>query len=301
LPAHVGYFDAVFLSRPSVASEYLPALEEFPSCRLLFYGHDLHHERLTRQYEISQDPSLLPEIEQAKAEEIAVWSRVHVSFYLSDEEVARVRALVPGADARRMCAPIFDESSLHATAPDGRFGLLFVAGFAHAPNTDAACWLVREIMPLVWRERPDLQLTLAGSSPTEEVKSLAGPLVTVTGWIDDQRLEELYGQARVAVVPLRFGAGVKIKVLDSMKNGVPLVTTPVGAQGLAGLEDICPIRPDPEAIAREILALVADDERWRTQSAAQMAFIRTYFSGDTLRRQLTDAVEEASCSNRNES
>src|SRR5690606_35530053 len=111
--------------------------------------------------------------------------------------------------------------------------ILFVAGFRHAPNVDAASWLASDIMPLVWQTCPQATLYLVGSNPTTDVKKLAIPgRVIVTGSVSEQDLAQHYASARVSVVPLRFGAGVKLKVLETMQCGVPLVTTTVGLQGL---------------------------------------------------------------------
>jgi glycosyltransferase involved in cell wall biosynthesis len=83
---------------------------------------------------------------------------------------------------------------------------------------------------------------------------------------------------------------VKSKVVEALQQGLPLVTTTVGAQGLAGVEAVCDVADDPAAIAADILALVGDDGLWRARSAAGAAYARSGFSRDAMARQLRAAL-----------
>ena len=159
---------------------------------------------------------------------------------------------------------------------------MFVAGFGHPPNVDAACWLVESIMPQVWRRIPGVKLSLVGSNPTDRVRALAGKDVEVTGYVSDEELTARYERTRVAVVPLRYGAGIKAKVVEAMRNGVPLVTTMVGAQGLDGMDSFAPVLDDAADIADAIVALLEDDARWRGQSQLGAEFTRERFSRQTM-------------------
>ena len=139
-------------------------------------------------------------------------------------------------------------SATRARRRDAPRGLLFVGGFEHPPNTDAAVTLVRDVMPLVWRELGPVPVTIVGADPPAEVQALAGPEVDVAGWVED--LPPLYDSARVMVAPLRYGAGMKGKVTQSLAAGLPVVTTPVGAEGLGAVDgrDML-IAEDPAGLA----------------------------------------------------
>jgi glycosyltransferase involved in cell wall biosynthesis len=168
--------------------------------------------------------------------------------------------------------------------------VLFVAGFAHPPNADAACWLVERIMPSVWKRASDVHLYLVGSNPPPQVMALAGPRVTVTGFVPDEELARRYAQARVAVAPLRYGAGVKGKVVEAMRFGLPIVTTSVGAQGLAAAGDAIVVADEPLLFAEAVVDLLHDDERWRKISAAELAFAREKFSVEAMRRVFAEHI-----------
>jgi glycosyltransferase involved in cell wall biosynthesis len=167
---------------------------------------------------------------------------------------------------------------------------MFVAGFAHPPNEDAACWFVANVLPLVRARVADAMLSIVGSHPTARVRALAGEAVRVMANVSDAELNERYRNARVAAVPLRCGAGVKLKVVEALKNGVPLVTTPVGAQGLPGVADAAYVCGDAASFADAVCALLQDDRLWQRRCAAQLDYARTWFSEAALRRSVMQAL-----------
>ena len=169
--------------------------------------------------------------------------------------------------------------------------ILFVAGFQHAPNVDAASWLVASVMPLVWRTRPDAQLFLVGSKPTQGVMNLAIPgKIEVTGGVSVDVLAGHYANARVSVVPLRFGAGVKLKVLETMQSGVPLVTTSVGLQGLPDVRSTLVPMDEPQHMADDLIRLLGSDEAWLERSQAQTDYVSQHFSVENMRARFKDIL-----------
>ena len=275
--------DYVLLSRPTLSGDYLPLLRAHSRAKVLFYGHDIHHARLQDQMRQTGDQRLADEARKLQAQELRLWRETDVVYYPSDAETAQVRAAVPQAAARTVPPYFFDQEPDPATlVPAGRADLLFVAGFGHPPNVDAAVWLVRQILPLVRATCPGVRLRLVGSNPTSEVQALACADVEVTGWVSDEQLQQAYRQARAAIVPLRFGAGVKSKVVEALHNGLPLVTTAVGAQGLDGLETVVPVVDEPAAIARALVQLLQEDARWLQVSADGRRFIARHASAQAM-------------------
>lgn len=281
--SRLGY---VLLSRPTVAPDFLPLLRKQSSARILYYGHDVHHERLEREHALTGSETARHEATKFRRIEQALWRQVDAVYYPSSAETASVQAAVPGANAYTLPLFFFDDAPPRPSCA-GRKDILFVAGFGHPPNIDAAKWLVQEILPRVRQAmNEDIHLWLVGSHPTDEIQQLATDTITVTGYVTDERLLEFYRTARVAVVPLRVGAGMKGKVIEALHYGVPLVTTLVGAQGLEGLERVVPVSTDSDRLAQEIGALLRDDARWSEMSRAQMQYMAGRFSAEAMERAL---------------
>lgn len=279
--------DFVFLNRPHVSDSFLTPLKRHaPKAKLLYYGHDLHFARTATEFEVSGNRKLLKRADAERALELKVWRAVDVVYYPSQAETEVVNQMASGVLARTLPPYFFErrEKTESAQSRASRRDILFVAGFGHPPNSDAAKWFVTEIFPRIQAEVPQMRLLLVGSNPTDEVKALAGPAITVTGYVTDERLAELYDSSRVSVVPLRFGAGVKNKVVEALNFGIPLVTTPVGAQGLPGLEEVVPISDDPDAFARHVISLLKDDTRWSHAAEVGRAYVAEHFSLGAMRK-----------------
>jgi glycosyltransferase involved in cell wall biosynthesis len=281
----------VLLSRPHIAINYIDALRKHTRARLIYFGHDLHFMRLRRHQQVNGDGRLGLEADAIELVERNLWDRCDMVVYPSEDEAAQVRSLAPAVNSMAVPLYCFHQDELGAdVSPATRRGILFVAGFGHPPNVDAACWLAEKILPRVRVRIPDVSLLLVGSNPTDEVKALDGNSVQVLGYVDDATLTSLYKSSRVVVAPLRFGAGVKLKVLEAMAYGVPVVTTSTGSQGLPGLEDIVPVSDDPGRIADALVDLLMDDDRWTIVSDAAHEYIGQHFSvsvmAAALRRML---------------
>ena len=274
---HGAALDYVLLSRPAVAEECLPAVRQHTQARVIYYGHDLHFRRLGR------------DAGPMEACERAIWRSVDVSLYLSDEEAKIASVLEPLADVRAVLPYAFTRFGRPRRAPDCQ-DILFVAGFGHPPNADAACWFVTEVLTLIRARVPEARLAIVGSHPNAKVRGLAGPGIAVTGAVTEAALAQHYACARVAVVPLRIGAGVKLKVVEALTEGLPLVTTPVGAQGLPGLGDVASVETEAGRFADAVCALLAGDALWEARSAAGIAYASARFRPALLRASLLGAI-----------
>nr|WP_294517718.1 methyltransferase domain-containing protein [uncultured Rhodopila sp.] len=292
IAANGAEIDEVLVSRPSVAEAVLDQLAMHCRAPVVFYGHDLHHVRMRLEPGAGNDPVKSAAADAEEALERRIWRSVDVVLYLSEQEAAEARRLEPGIVAKAVPAyPLPPPRTSRAEPPAAEAGLVFVAGFAHPPNVDAAIWLVREILPRIRAVYPELPLALVGSNPAKSVLALAGDGVTVTGHVSEEQLDRHYASARVAVCPLRFGAGVKLKVVEAMHRGIPLVTTPIGAQGLDGIEAVCDVAAGADAFATAVIRLLRDDALWTARATAQSAYVAARFSPEAVRDALVSAFD----------
>jgi glycosyltransferase involved in cell wall biosynthesis len=282
--------DGVLLSRPHIAGSFIGPLRRHSQARLAYYGHDLHGARLRRQAESTGDKALAKEADAAERMECCIWRQVDVVLYPCLEEVRAVQALEPHVHAQAVVPYAFAGFGEPRDPPPGE-AILFVAGFGHPPNEDAACWFVSKILPLVRAARPEATFWIVGSNPTARVRSLAGESVRVAANVSDAELADNYSRARVAAVPLRYGAGVKLKVVEALAQGLPLVTTQMGAQGCDSLEQVITLAEDPASFAAAIVALLEDDAAWRTRNRQQIAYATQRFSERALSGSLLQASD----------
>jgi glycosyltransferase involved in cell wall biosynthesis len=274
------------LSRPDVALQCLDIVRSATRARVAYYGHDLHFRRMAAMEDGLRAAKAMRE------RELAIWERSDLVLYPSEEEVAVVRAMAPKVNVRAVVPFALDP----ATEADTELGsrgmwILFVGGFAHPPNAEAAVWFVREVLPVVLLQVPQARLAIVGSNPADCVIALSGAHVSLFPNVSDDELDAWYQKARVSVVPLLNGAGVKMKTVEALWHGLPAVITPVGAQGLPGVEGAADVETDAAAFGAAVAALLTDDALWLRRREGQIAYARERFSEAALRRSLVEALD----------
>jgi glycosyltransferase involved in cell wall biosynthesis len=139
---------------------------------------------------------------------------------------------------------------------------MFMGDYKYFPNTDAALYFIKEIMPLIRAKRPDFKLNLVGKDPTPELVALSNNPnsgVTATGLVDDTR--PYLTQSTVFVCPLRSGSGTRFKLLEALACGLPVVSTSIGSEGLVSENSDHMILADtPQAFADVVLKVLSEPE-----------------------------------------
>jgi GT2 family glycosyltransferase/ubiquinone/menaquinone biosynthesis C-methylase UbiE len=297
LEAHGRHLHAVWLARPDVAQRMIGPVRAHSSAMLAYYTHDLHHQRMRREAELRDDPMLHAEADRMEAVETAIFREVDRVTTPSEAEAVMIRALVPGREVVAIPPYFYEDSEIRAHDAAhfaARRDVVFVGGFPHTPNVDAALLLVNEVMPEVWREEPEARLVLVGYAPPPEVQALAGPRVVVTGHVPS--VEPYLEQARLNLAPLRYGAGVKGKVVQALQHGVPVVTTAVGGEGIGlepGVDAL--VEESSVALAAAALALFRDADRCAALSGSGAALVRRRFSRTAGRRAAAAVFNTRRC------
>jgi hypothetical protein len=194
-----------------------------PGVRVIYSVADLAHLRAEREAAVlggTAPPGL-------RAAELAAARAADAVVTHSAVEAALLERALPGARVHAVPWALSPRPVEVALAR--RAGIAFLGSYGHPPNLDAARVLLDEVMPLVWRAAP-IPLLLAGSGMPASLLRRAGGLVEVVRDLPDT--VALWRRVRVSAAPLRFGAGIKGKVLDSLAAGIPCVCSPVAAEGL---------------------------------------------------------------------
>jgi len=227
------YIDFVFVNRPHIFEKHIDNIKKYTNAKVVFYGHDLHFLRLKREYDVTNDEKFLEESNIWKEKELDIIKKADVSLYPSVVEVDILNKIDVLKDRciDVLNLNIYNDTSFGYKAEDRR-DILFIGGFSHRPNVDAILWFCRDIFPNFIKKYPDLVLYIVGSNPPKEVNDLSSKNIIVKGFVSDEELSVLYGKIRLVVVPLRYGAGIKGKIIESLYHGVPVLTTNCGAEGI---------------------------------------------------------------------
>jgi glycosyltransferase involved in cell wall biosynthesis len=285
-----GRFDVAWLDFFELAEQYLPEIRAHaPSTRILIDTIDVHWVRQRRQADIEDDADGRRRAEIIRLREEAVYRAADGLIAVTEDDAQALRQLAPDV-------PAYVLGNVHSLeesgpGPESRSGVVFVGNFNHPPNVDAALYLLREVMPLVWATCPAMSVTIVGTNPPPAVRELAGSRVTVTGHVPSTR--PYLDAARVSVAPLRFGAGMKGKVGEALAVGLPVVTTAIGAEGM-GLEDgIHALIIDSAAgLAGSIRRLNDDDALWSRLSESGRREVGRRYGPDAARVLLADLLDK---------
>lgn len=290
----------IVASRPEVGlalSAFLPV-----NAIRLFLGHDLHHLRMQRWLEVGgAEAPVLRDIELMRRIEQRCWRAYDLSLYpdvIEADAVNEALDLHAGDPPRALPFQYFVAPFAPATgrlrSDDGsRRNLVFIGGPNHTPNRDGVLFFAREIWPEVHGATPGLRFRVIGSWSGAAARELAGISgVELLGPIDDEQIRAVCGSGDIGLAPLRFGAGVKRKVLHYLQLGLDVVSTPVGLQGLPEPW------PEPNLVA-------ADLEEWprvltKTLSLSVCGseranlYLREHFSSTSALRQWRAMIDRAS-------
>lgn len=291
LQAQGALYDLVLIFRFTAARRHLETVRRCcPAAKVVVHTSDLHYLRETREAELRRDPELAARAERTRREELAVIRQADAVIVHSPVEEALLRAQCPETRVSLFGWAIDIPGT---TVPfEARRDLVFLGGYQHAPNVDAVLFFVQEVMPLLRVRLPGVRFHAAGSHPPDSLRALAGPDVIVTGFVPD--LGATLDRMRVAVAPLRYGAGIKGKVVTTMSHGLPGVNTRVAAEGL-GLTpgEHTLIADSPQAMADAVMALYSSETLWTRMSRAGLDLVTRQFgfeSGLPIVQTLLDSL-----------
>ncbi|MDB9394049.1 glycosyltransferase [Microcystis aeruginosa] len=268
--------DGVWLCRPELCDKYMDLIRLKTKAPIIYDTIDLHFLRLKRQKDYL-DPSYQNTSwswETYQKLELNYANQAEATVVVTEDEKQVLSSL--GVKNVWVIPNIHEEIYLsEKVAFDQRSGLVFIGSYNHPPNIDAVKWLCLEIMPLVWASRPDITVNLLGSNLKDEVKELASDKVVVTGYVPE--VEPYFQKSRVFVAPLRFGAGMKGKIGQSLSLGLPTITTRIGAEGMGLIDhqDVL-IADTAEEFAQAVIELYDNRELWQKLADNSLETIKRY-------------------------
>lgn len=264
------YFELAFVSRPLTSVSFLNKIRRYSMAKIFYIAHDLHFLREFRRAETEGNEALKKYALKLKKLEMSLMEVSDISLVFSSVEKSIINQENPRIHIELM--PWIQKINPNNKGYEKRSDILFIGSFIHKPNIDSLVWFVKSIFPLVKNEIKDIKLIVVGSNPTAEILDLGTNDVVVKGYVPDA--SPYFENTRIMVAPLRYGAGVKGKVLEAMSYGLPVVTTSIGAEGieLQNRENVF-IAEEPRAIAECIVELYTSKVMWNKISVNSMDYI----------------------------
>ncbi|MBO7201434.1 MAG: glycosyltransferase [Bacteroidales bacterium] len=189
-----------------------------------------------------------------------------------------------------------DTSRFYPRTYEKKYDLLFCGNMHYPPNIDATLYLTKEVMPLVWKERPDTTLMLAGANPVSEVRKLQSDRVTVTGWVED--MTDCYAKSKLFVAPMQIGTGLQNKLLEAMAMKLPCITSMLANSALCANEQTqVAVAHTPQDYADKILQLLGDSDKCATLAQNGYEYVLGKYTWDTYNAELEQILNSVRVKN----
>lgn len=288
--------DIIHLIRPAVAGKSIDLVRRLtPDARVLYLNADLHYLRMERQAAVEASREVESLAAEMKIRELELAKTVDVNLVHSTAEQGLLAA--EGVESSRIVYyPLIETARVPPAEDTQRTDIMFLGGYGHPPNLDAAAWLCDTIWPGIAEALPQARLLLVGANPPPALRARACDRIIVTGLVED--LEPWFARTRVFIAPLRYGAGAKGKVLAAMAYGVPVVATDIAAEGMpfqAG-ENIF-IANTAETLTAETLRIYSLCKKdWEKAARAAQAYVDAGHRFDAGLGALRTALDAAGVS-----
>ena len=225
--------------------------------------------------------------------EVAAIYRCDLSLMISDREIELLhRGFGVPREILHWCPLMLEQPAEALPGFEERAHFLSIGNFRHAPNWDAVLWMKTQLWPLIRAQLPHAQLHVYGAYTPPKATALHNPRegFLINDWAEDALV--VMRQARVALAPLRFGAGIKGKLADAMLCGTPSVTTPIGAEGMQGaLPWPGAIACDAAGLAAAAVALYSDPTRWLAAQRDAQALLAGRYAYEQHARALMERLD----------
>ncbi|MDP8217113.1 MAG: glycosyltransferase, partial [Candidatus Theseobacter exili] len=280
-----GYrFDAVILYRAEIAKDYIDTVLQYaPQAKVVFDTVDLTFLRMQRKAEITGSKLLLKKANEIKKYELELMQKANKTILLSQYEKQLIKEIDP--EISTAVVPVCKKISEYRSEYHNRSDIVFVGFFYHHPNVDAICYFANQIWPLIEAKLPGCKLLVVGSNAPKEVRSLQCDNIIIKGHVPN--LDSIFHHCRLSIAPLRYGAGIKGKVITSLSYGVPCVSTSIGIEGTGLVHDKHLLVADnPTDMAEAITSIYNNKKQWENLSTNGLAFAKENFSRNTVKKKL---------------
>ena len=280
---------AAIVSRPSMGEVWIHRIRRInPKAGVIFDMVDTHFLRFQREFEISGEAAALAQAKRYRRIETKLAQQSDLVWSASGEDKQLMEREVP--NKRVEVVPTIHELRDGGRQFSQREGLLFIGNLAHRPNDDAVLFFLREVYPLLRQLLPGVRIDIIGDNLSSAIAAFDSEDVRIRGYVPD--VEPYLRDRRVFIAPLRFGAGIKGKVGEAMAHGIPVVTTPIGAEGFGLTHELDVLIADkPASFAAAIVRLYTDKDLWERVARNGRLRIEGNFTPEIVAETINRALD----------
>jgi polysaccharide biosynthesis protein PslH len=169
-----------------------------------------------------------------------------------------------------------------------KYDIVFTGNMSYPPNVDSAIYLAKEILPLLLKDFPAINILISGANPVQKVKNLTNKYITVSGWVEDISLS--YAESKIFVAPMRIGSGLQNKLLEAMAMKIPCVTTPLAHKALGDVSDAVICAKNNEEFVIQIYKLLTDEKYYEYTAQKGYNFVKNQFNWDSHCEKLNKMI-----------
>lgn len=279
--------DVIFCQLVRMA-EYVKHVQHIPKTLDYMDAFSKGLERLSERSAFPKKIFIRMEWKRMRTYEQAVFSSFNHHTIISEQD----KWLIPHADHDRIfvIANGVDVDFYHPLIEDKKYDLVFSGNMAYPPNVESALFIAKEIMPLLWKKNPEINLVIAGATPVKEILQLKSKNIEVTGWVDDMRV--YFSRSTIHLAPMLISIGLQNKILQAMAMKIPCIVSSLANNAIHAPENACVlIAEKPEEYAEKITLLLNDHELRNKISESAFQFVREKFNWPIQVRKLEDILE----------
>jgi len=273
-------FSICILSRPYVSKKFIDIIKKHvPNCKIIYESSDLHFVRMFREANLYNNSNLLFEAESMKSLEIDLMKKSDLTLFRTKDEAQMALSHIDNIKTAAITSYFFD---IVPKSFENRNDLVFLGGFSHPPNEDAVFYFLDEIFPLVLKKLPNIIFYVVGSNASTILhdKCENSKNCELVGYVKDATA--FLNNIKLMVAPLRYGSGIKGKIIHSLCCGLPVVTNNLGSEGM-GEKNPLIICDSPEDIANKIIDIYSNQELWNEISQKSSLFVKQNYTPEIAR------------------
>lgn len=269
--------DFVMLNAPR-SIKYIDLFKKYTRAKVLYYGMDMYFIREYSMYQVNGLKKNLKASKYYKKIELMLYNKSDILLTISSKEAKDMVSFTKNKNIHVMPCFFYKNFPFNEYTANTRKDLIFVGGERELANKDGVQWFCERILKYILPKMPDIKLFVVGFYENSFINKYSSENIIFKGNISDDDLNSLYSSVRLALAPLRFGAGVKGKVVEALSHGIPVISTDFGTEGIPDVESIINTANDEKSFAEKIISAYGNSDYLEKTSRLSLNFAKEHFS-----------------------